>query len=35
MGAMGLLGMQIPEAYGGAGMDTLSYALAMEEISAA
>ncbi len=28
---MGLLGIRIPESYGGAGMDTLSYALAVEE----
>jgi butyryl-CoA dehydrogenase len=35
MAELGLLGVAIPEEYGGAGMDTLSYALAMEEISAA
>jgi butyryl-CoA dehydrogenase len=35
MAELGLLGVAIPEANGGAGMDTLSYALAMEEISAA
>jgi butyryl-CoA dehydrogenase len=35
MAELGLLGVAIPEAYGGAGMDALSYALAMEEISAA
>jgi butyryl-CoA dehydrogenase len=35
MAELGLLGVAIPEAYGGAGMDTVSYALAMEEISAA
>src|SRR5580704_845649 len=35
MSALGLLGVAIPEAYGGAGMDALSYALAMEEVSAA
>src|SRR5580704_6367960 len=35
MGELGFLGMAIPTEYGGAGMDTLSYALAMEEISAA
>src|ERR1700758_106391 len=35
MGALGLLGVAIPQEYGGAGMDTLSYALAMEEVSAA
>src|SRR5580700_7634321 len=32
---LGFLGMAIPQEYGGAGMDTVSYALAMEEISAA
>lgn len=31
---MGFMGMMVPEQYGGAGMDTLSYVLAMEEISA-
>ncbi len=35
MGELGFMGMAIPTEYGGAGMDTLSYALAMEEISAA
>jgi butyryl-CoA dehydrogenase len=35
MAELGLLGVAIPQEYGGAGMDTLSYALAMEEISAA
>jgi alkylation response protein AidB-like acyl-CoA dehydrogenase len=35
MGEMGLLGMLIPEEYGGAGMDTLSYLLAVEEVSRA
>jgi len=35
MGPLGLLGMVVPEAYGGAGMDTVSYALAMEEIARA
>ncbi len=33
MGPLGLLGMVVPEAYGGAGMDTVSYALAIEEIA--
>jgi len=33
MGAMGFMGIEVPEAYGGAGMDTLSYVLALEEIS--
>jgi alkylation response protein AidB-like acyl-CoA dehydrogenase len=32
MGAMGLMGIEIPEDYGGAGMDTIAYVLAMEEI---
>ena len=35
MGALGLMGVAIPEAWGGAGMDTVSYALALEEISRA
>ncbi len=35
MAELGLLGVAIPEEYGGAGMDALSYALAMEEVSAA
>lgn len=35
MGELGLMGIEVPEAYGGAGMDTLSYALALKEISAA
>lgn len=30
---LGLLGMLVPEAYGGAGMDALSYVLAVEEIA--
>ncbi|MBS1248648.1 MAG: Acyl-CoA dehydrogenase [Chloroflexi bacterium] len=32
MGEMGFMGIQVPEKYGGAGMDTLSYVLALEEI---
>jgi alkylation response protein AidB-like acyl-CoA dehydrogenase len=32
MGAMGLMGIEIPETYGGAGLDTIAYVLAMEEI---
>ncbi len=35
MSELGLMGVAIPEAYGGAGADTVSYALAMEEISRA
>lgn len=35
MGELGLLGMLVPEEYGGAGMDTVSYVVAMEEISRA
>jgi butyryl-CoA dehydrogenase len=35
MAALGMLGMAIPQQQGGAGLDTLSYALAMEEVSAA
>ncbi|MEO8505830.1 MAG: acyl-CoA dehydrogenase family protein [Acidobacteriota bacterium] len=33
MGELGLLGMLVPEAYGGAGLDTLSYAVAVEEVA--
>lgn len=33
MGEMGFLGMMVNPKYGGGGMDTLSYSLAMEEIS--
>ena len=32
---LGLLGMIIPEEYGGAGFDSVSYALALEEIARA
>ena len=35
MGQMGFMGMEIPEEYGGAGMDTIAYVLAIEEISKA
>ncbi|GAB4455607.1 MAG: acyl-CoA dehydrogenase family protein [Anaerolineales bacterium] len=35
MGEMGFMGIEIPEEYGGAGMDTLAYVLALEEISKA
>ncbi|NOZ95557.1 MAG: acyl-CoA dehydrogenase [Acidobacteria bacterium] len=33
MGELGLLGMMVPEAYGGADMDVLSYLLAVEELA--
>lgn len=33
MGELGLMGMMVPEQYNGAGLDTISYVLAMEEIS--
>ncbi len=33
LGEMGFMGMTIPEAYGGAGVDYLSYILALEEIA--
>jgi len=32
MGQMGFMGIEVPEDYGGAGLDTLSYVLALEEI---
>jgi alkylation response protein AidB-like acyl-CoA dehydrogenase len=35
MGEMGLMGIEVPEEYGGAGMDTVSYVLAMIEIAKA
>lgn len=35
LGELGFLGMNVPEQYGGAGFDMVSYVLAMEEISAA
>jgi alkylation response protein AidB-like acyl-CoA dehydrogenase len=35
MGEMGFMGIEMPEEYGGAGMDTLAYVLALEEISKA
>ena len=33
MGELGFMGIEVPEEYGGAGMDTLAYVLAMEEIN--
>ncbi|GAB3269189.1 acyl-CoA dehydrogenase family protein [Larkinella harenae] len=33
MGELGFLGMMVPPDYGGGGMDTVSYVIAMEEIS--
>ncbi len=35
MGEMGFMGIEMPEEYGGAGMDTIAYILAMEEIAKA
>ena len=35
MGEMGLMGIEMPEAYGGAGMDTLAHVLTMIEIAKA
>ena len=32
MGKLGFMGIEVPEAYGGAGMDTIAYVLAMVEI---
>ncbi|MEM6457421.1 MAG: acyl-CoA dehydrogenase family protein, partial [Acidobacteriota bacterium] len=34
-GEMGLMGVSVPEAYGGAAMDVLSYAIVIEEVSRA
>jgi alkylation response protein AidB-like acyl-CoA dehydrogenase len=34
-GALGFMGIEVPDQYGGAGLDTISYVLAMIEISAA
>src|SRR3989449_11083596 len=33
MGELGLLGVFVPEKYGGAGLDTVSYAITIEELS--
>lgn len=35
LGEMGLMGVFIPEAYGGGGMDTISYCIAIEEVARA
>jgi butyryl-CoA dehydrogenase len=35
LGELGLMGVMVPEAYGGAGMDNVAYALAMEEVARA
>jgi butyryl-CoA dehydrogenase len=35
LGELGFMGMMVPEEYGGAGMDCVSYAIAVEEISRA
>lgn len=35
MGAMGLMGIEVPEDYGGAGMDSLAYVLTMIEVAKA
>jgi butyryl-CoA dehydrogenase len=35
MGELGFMGMNVPEQYGGAGLDTICYVLAMEEVSRA
>jgi alkylation response protein AidB-like acyl-CoA dehydrogenase len=35
MGKLGLMGIEVPEVYGGAGMDSIAYALAVMEIAAA
>jgi hypothetical protein len=35
MGQLGLMGIEVPAEYGGAGMDSIAYALAMIEIAAA
>ena len=35
MGELGFMGMMIPEEYGGAGLDTISYCIVLEEIAKA
>jgi alkylation response protein AidB-like acyl-CoA dehydrogenase len=32
MGQLGFMGIEVPERYGGVGMDTMAYVLALEEI---
>jgi alkylation response protein AidB-like acyl-CoA dehydrogenase len=32
MGLQGFMGIEVPEEYGGSGLDTIAYVLAMEEI---
>lgn len=32
LGELGLMGVMVPEEYGGSGMDTISYSIAVEEI---
>lgn len=33
LGELGFMGMQVPEEYGGTGLDTVSYAIALEEVA--
>jgi len=33
LGSLGFMGMMVPEQYGGIGLDTISYAIAVEEVS--
>ena len=35
LGEMGIMGIMVPEEWGGAGMDTISYSIAVEEIARA
>jgi alkylation response protein AidB-like acyl-CoA dehydrogenase len=35
MGELGLMGIEVPDSYGGSGLDTIGYVLAMIEVSAA
>src|SRR4030042_3801065 len=35
MAELGLMGVEVPEQWGGAGMDPICYAIAVEEVSAA